>query len=132
MILMWELPLHTICKETKHNMFWIRDDDDNIWFWIDWGIWLVNMTWHHTGSHLSTHFSLNFQFSEQCYILKITAHGSCVSCIIIYVQIFILGVELVFVFYVRNFRFMCHLSHSPIQWLLCDMTPEPVPEPVLS
>ena len=52
---------------------------------------------------------------EQSYNVKITAHRSRVSCIIIYVQIFILGVELVFVFYVRNFRFMCHLSHSQIQ-----------------
>ena len=58
---------------------------------------------------------LRSQINEQCYNLKITAHGSCVSCIIIYVQIFVLEVEPVFVFYVRNFRFMCHLSHSPIQ-----------------
>ena len=68
---------------------------------------------------------------EQSYNVKITAHRSRVSCIIIYVQILVLEVEPNFVLYVRIFWFMCHLSHSPIQWFLCDMTPEPVPEPVL-
>ena len=67
---------------------------------------------------------------EQRYNVKITAHGSRVSCIIIYVQILVMEVEPKFVFYVRIFQFMCHLSHSPIQWFLCDMTPDPVPEPV--
>ena len=53
--------------------------------------------------------------NEQCYNVKITAHGSHVSCIIIYVQILVLEVEPNFVLYVRIFWFMCHLSHSPIQ-----------------
>ena len=56
-----------------------------------------------------------FKVNEQRYNVKITAHGSRVSCIIIYVQILVMEVEPKFVFYVRIFRFMCHLSHSPIQ-----------------